>query len=67
MPKPDEIRAARTQAGLTQTEAAALLGVTRVHWARYEAGTRNLSASQWKYWLHVAGLGKLPFRPHRIT
>lgn len=65
MPKPSEIRAAREAARLTQSEAAAVLGVTRVAWNRYEAGKRALSESEWAYWKHVAGLERLPFRKLR--
>jgi DNA-binding XRE family transcriptional regulator len=60
--KPNEIRLAREAARLTQSEAAALLGVTRVAWNRYEAGVRSLSEPEWAYWLHVTGLVRIPFR-----
>ena len=43
MPTAKEIAAAREQLGLTQAEAAALLGVIRVTWARYEGGTRDMT------------------------
>jgi len=57
------IRSAREQAGLTQTEAAALIGVTRITWTRWETGTRPPPSEHlWRYWLHVAGLERLPFR-----
>lgn len=36
-PTPDEIRAARTAAGLTQTQAAALLGKPMRTWQNWEA------------------------------
>lgn len=59
---PSDLRKARISAGLTQTEAAALLGKQRLAWARYEAGTRSISMAEWRYWLHVAGLERIPFR-----
>lgn len=62
MPTPDEIRNAREAAGLTQAEAADLLGVTREAWARYEVGMREMVESAWRYWKHVAGLERIPFR-----
>lgn len=65
MPKPDEIRSARERAGLTQAEAADLLGVTREAWARYEIGSREMTDSAWLYWKHVAGLERIPFRTRK--
>jgi predicted transcriptional regulator len=62
MPTPTEIRAAREQAGLTQSEAAVLIGNTRVAWTRYEAGTRSLDPFLWRFWKHVAGIERIPFR-----
>lgn len=62
MPTAKEISAARELAGLTQAQAAALLGVIRETWARYEGGTRAMSEAEWRYWKHVAGLERLPFR-----
>lgn len=41
-PKPAEILAARTKAGLTQTEAAALLFTTCRVWQQWEAGDRRM-------------------------
>jgi putative transcriptional regulator len=65
MTKPAEIRSARELAGLTQSQAAEILGVDRVTWARYEAGTRTLSPEQWEYWLHKAGIARMPFKRQR--
>lgn len=64
-PSPKEIRSARERAGLTQQEAAELLGVDRVTWARYEGGTREMMPVLWAYWLHVAGLERIPFTKRR--
>lgn len=36
-PTPDELRRWRRKCGLSQTEAAALVGVTRRSWVRYES------------------------------
>lgn len=62
VPVPAEVLQARQALGLTQAEAAALLGVDRVTWARYEAGGRAMSAVEWKYFKHVAGVERIPFR-----
>jgi transcriptional regulator with XRE-family HTH domain len=57
------IRTARDQAGLTQAQAAALLGVTRLTWLRWETGAANPpSEAQWRYFLHVTGLERIPFK-----
>lgn len=61
-PTPDQIKSARATARLTQSEAAALLGAGQVTWARYESGARSLTAHEWRYWLHIAGLERIPFR-----
>ena len=63
MPTPSEIRKAREQSGLTQAAAAVLVGVTRVTWARWESGiTPPPSEALWRFWLHVAGIERIPFR-----
>lgn len=41
-PRPEEIRAVREKSGLTQEEAAALIGYTRRAWQEWEAGTRGM-------------------------
>lgn len=41
-PKPASIRRARMEAGLTQTEAAALLHTTCRVWQQWEAGDRKM-------------------------
>lgn len=62
IPTPAEVLQARQARGLTQADAAALLGCDRVTWARYEGGTRRMSAIEWRYWRHVAGVERIPFR-----
>jgi predicted transcriptional regulator len=44
--RPEDVHRARVVAGHTQTEAAAVLGVTRRMWAHYEAGTVLLRQEQ---------------------
>lgn len=41
-PTPDEIRAARSRAGLTQREAAALIYATQSAWEDWEQGRRRM-------------------------
>ena len=67
MNSPDKlaILAAREAAGLTQVQAARLIGSGQVTWARYESGTRPMPARLWRLWLHLAGLERLPFRKPR--
>lgn len=65
MPTPDQIRAAREKAGLTQREAALLLGVHPITWAKYEGGNRHMSDYAFAYFKHVAGLERIPFRSRK--
>lgn len=63
MPAPAEIIATRKGAGLTQAEAAAFAGYGQPgRWAEIEAGTRQIDPVRWEYFLHRAGLRRLPFR-----
>jgi DNA-binding transcriptional regulator YiaG len=41
-PEPDDIRAARTAAGLTQTEAGDLVHASLRTWQQWEAGDRKM-------------------------
>jgi putative transcriptional regulator len=66
MPSPSEIRSARERAGLTQTEAAAILGYDRVTWWRYETGEQTPKPHEWAYWLHVTGQTRIPFSSSRV-
>jgi putative transcriptional regulator len=47
-PKIREIRAARENAGLTQTEAGALVYVTLRGWQQWEAGERSMHPAFWE-------------------
>ena len=47
-PTPSEILAARQAAGLTQTQAAGLVGVKLRAWQYWEAGERTMPASAWE-------------------
>jgi DNA-binding transcriptional regulator YiaG len=47
-PNPDEIRALRLAAGLTQTEAAAYLFTTVRTWQQWEAGDRAMHPAFWR-------------------
>lgn len=49
-PTPDEIRAAREAAGLTQTAAAALIYCTLHGWQKWELGERSMHPAFWELW-----------------
>jgi len=50
-PSPQEVRAAREAAGLSQTEAAALIHCTLRGWQEWEAGNRRMHPAFWELWL----------------
>jgi len=51
-PAPDEIRAARIAAGLSQSQAAALVGSPSYQrWHEWETGKRNLPPAKWELFL----------------
>lgn len=63
-PSPALIRSARLEAGLTLQAAADILELSgHPRWAEYEAGRRKMPAVAWRYWLHMTGLQRLPWRP----
>ena len=47
-PSPEQIRAARELAGLTQTAAAGLLHSTCRVWQQWEAGDRRMHPAMWE-------------------
>lgn len=47
-PSPDEVRAAREAAGLTQTQAAATIHGTLRAWQEWEAGNRRMHPGLWE-------------------
>lgn len=51
MPSPAEIREARHRAGLTQAQAAALVGVQPRAWRYWEGGGRKMSGAVWELFL----------------
>lgn len=65
VPSPAKTREARDSAGLTQEQAAALIGKPRLWWIRRETGASAWDAHDWAYWLHVAGIERIPFRRSR--
>lgn len=54
-PTPAVIRAARAKAGLTQTEAAALVHTTWRVWQRWEAGDRAMHPAFWDLFQRATG------------
>lgn len=49
-PRPEEIRASREAAGLTQTEAANLIYCALTTWQQWEMGSRRMHAAFWELW-----------------
>lgn len=47
-PNPGEILAARTKAGLTQTEAGKVLHTTVRVWQQWESGERRMHSAFWQ-------------------
>jgi predicted transcriptional regulator len=63
MPSAADVVAARIACGLTQADAAALAGYgSQSRWAEIESGTRRMDAVRWRYWCHVAGIERIPYR-----
>lgn len=52
--QPEQIRAAREKAGLTQHEAAALIGYTYRAWQSWEAGERGMRRALYEMFLERA-------------
>lgn len=50
-PTPDEVRAAREAAGLSQTAAAELIHCTLRGWQEWEAGNRRMHPAFWELFL----------------
>ena len=50
-PAPVQIRASRKNAGLTQEQAARVIGATRRAWQEWEAGRRNMPGAKWELFL----------------
>jgi DNA (cytosine-5)-methyltransferase 1 len=53
-PKPAAITAARKAAGLTQTEAGALIYKTLRAWQAWEGGERDMDPAFWELWQQKA-------------
>lgn len=59
-PAPAEIRAARTAAGLTQTEAGAVIYCTLRGWQDWESGARRMHPALWELWRIKRGIIPAP-------
>lgn len=55
LPTPQQLKAARIAAGLTQKQAAQLVGVQERAWCYYEAG-RPISYCKWRIFQLEAGI-----------
>lgn len=49
-PTKEEIAAAREKAGMTQTEAAAVIFCSLNAWQQWEAGDRRMHPAFWELW-----------------
>jgi DNA-binding transcriptional regulator YiaG len=49
-PTPADVRAARESAGMTQTEAAAVVYCTLRAWQDWESGERRMHPATWELW-----------------
>jgi putative transcriptional regulator len=47
-PKPEDVKAARDRAGLTQTEAAEIVHTQLRAWQQWEAGDRSMHPAFWE-------------------
>lgn len=55
-PTPGEIAAARQAAGLSQAQAAELVGLSdKARWSEYERGARSPDAARWALFLLATG------------
>lgn len=50
----------RKAVNLTQAQCAAMVGVTRITWTRWEAGVSSMPIATLRLWLHLAGIELLP-------
>ncbi|TAL65737.1 MAG: hypothetical protein EPN79_11185 [Burkholderiaceae bacterium] len=68
-PLPSEVRAAREAAGLTQTEAAALVHTSCRTWQQWEAGDRRMHQAFWELFRIKISTRSVrisaPIKPHR--
>jgi transcriptional regulator with XRE-family HTH domain len=56
-----ELRAIRDEAGLTQENLAARLGVERTLVTKAEGGVRRIDVIELRAWLHALGTDLIPF------
>jgi DNA (cytosine-5)-methyltransferase 1 len=54
-PSPEEVKAARAAAGLTQAEAAAVIYCGWRAWQEWEAGNRKMHPAFWELWALKVG------------
>lgn len=63
MPTPDQIRSARATAGLSQAQAAKLVGIKRLSWSACEIGASRMSEQTWRLFLILTKQAKVPRFP----
>lgn len=63
-PTTEQIRAARIKAGLTQAQAAELVGLGHAHrWSEYERGINSISPQTWRLFRILTRQERLPRFP----
>ena len=55
IPSPEKIKQARTEAGLTQTQASDLIFKSCRAWQQYEKGDREMDFAYWELFLLKSG------------
>jgi len=61
-PTSENVRQARDAAGLTQTQAAALIGASLRSWQEWEQGKTKMHPGLWRLFRHLAGIERIPYR-----
>jgi DNA-binding transcriptional regulator YiaG len=53
---PQKIKQARQKLGLTQPEAASVIGAAKRTWQDWESGARNMPMAKWELFVLKSGL-----------
>jgi DNA-binding transcriptional regulator YiaG len=59
IPLPTDIAVARKATGLTQSQAADAMGVSRTSWQSWESGRANMPLAAWALWQLAMGVHPL--------
>jgi DNA (cytosine-5)-methyltransferase 1 len=64
--KPEEVKAARKRAGLTQTQAAALIGYTKRAWQQWEKGMPRMRRALFQAFMQTVTAQRLWDADHPV-